>query len=43
MVPVGLKVEVKDLPPGSYQLVMMAVDGAGHHAKNRVVDFDINN
>jgi hypothetical protein len=43
MVPVGLKVEVKDLPQGSYQLVMMAVDGAGHHAKNRVVDFDITN
>jgi hypothetical protein len=41
MVPVGLKVDVKELPTGSYQLVMMAVDGVGHHAKNRVVDFDV--
>jgi hypothetical protein len=41
MVPVGLKVDVKDLPPGNYRLVMMAVDGAGHHAKNRVADFDV--
>jgi hypothetical protein len=41
MVPVGLKVDVKDLPPGTYRLVMMAVDGAGHHAKNRVADFDV--
>jgi len=41
MVPVGLKVDVKELPSGSYRLVMMAVDGAGHHAKNRVVDFDV--
>ncbi|MGH9741514.1 MAG: hypothetical protein ACRD51_04105, partial [Candidatus Acidiferrum sp.] len=41
MVPVGLEINVKDLPPGSYELVLMAVDGAGHHAKNREVLFDI--
>jgi VWFA-related protein len=41
MVPVGLKVYLKDVAPGSYELVMMAVDAAGHHAKNRVVDFDV--
>ncbi len=41
MVPLGLDVKVKDLAPGNYSLVMMAIDGAGHHAKNRVVDFDI--
>ncbi|MGB8475118.1 MAG: VWA domain-containing protein [Candidatus Acidiferrum sp.] len=41
MVPVGMDIKVKDLAPGSYELVMMAVDGAGHHAKNRVVDFEI--
>jgi VWFA-related protein len=39
MVPVALIVKVKDLPPGDYQLVMMAVDGAGNHAKNRTIDF----
>ena len=32
---------LEELPAGSYRLVMMAVDGAGHHAKNRVVDFDV--
>jgi hypothetical protein len=41
MVPVGLNIKVKDMAPGGYQLVMMAVDGAGHHAKNRTVDFDV--
>jgi len=40
-VPVAMSVRVKDLAPGSYRLVMMAVDGAGHHATNRVIDFDI--
>ena len=41
MIPVGLTVKVKDLAPGSYRLVMMAVDGAGHHAANRELDFDV--
>jgi VWFA-related protein len=41
VIPVGLKVEVKDLPVGSYTLMMMAVDGAGNHAPNRTVDFDV--
>jgi hypothetical protein len=40
-VPVGMSVKVKDLAPGGYRLVMMAVDGAGHHATNRVIDFEI--
>lgn len=40
-VPVAMSVPVKDLAPGSYRLVMMAVDSAGHHAQNRVIDFDI--
>lgn len=40
-VPVGMSVRVKDLAPGGYRLVMMAVDGAGRHAPNRVIDFDI--
>ena len=41
MIPVALTVDVKDLPAGGYQLVMMAVDSAGSHAANRVVDFDV--
>ena len=41
VVPVGLKVNVKDLNPGAYRLVLQAVDGAGNRAPNRSVDFDI--
>ena len=41
VVPVGLKVNVKDLAPGAYCLVMQAVDAAGNKAPNRVVDFDV--
>src|ERR1700730_12217554 len=41
VVPVGLKVNVKDLTPGGYCLVMQAVDGAGNRAPNRTVDFDV--
>jgi len=41
VVPVGLKVNVKDLIPGAYRLVLQAVDGAGNRAPNRSVDFDI--
>jgi hypothetical protein len=40
-VPVAMSVPVKDLAPGGYRLVMMAVDSAGHHAPNRIIDFDI--
>jgi len=34
-------VKVKDLAPGSYRLVVQAVDSANHQAPNRTVDFDI--
>jgi len=37
----GLMVKVKDLAPGSYRLVVQAVDSANHQAPNRTVDFDI--
>jgi VWFA-related protein len=40
-VPVAMSVRVKELTPGSYRLVMMAVDSVGRHAQNRVIDFDI--
>src|SRR5713226_6526762 len=39
----GLVVRVKDLTPGSYRLVVQAVDSANHQAPNRTVDFDITN
>jgi hypothetical protein len=41
VIPVGLKVNVKDLTPGAYCLVLQAVDGAGNKAPNRLVDFDV--
>jgi VWFA-related protein len=41
VIPVGLKVKVDDLKPGSYRLVMQAVDSAKNHAPDRAVDFDI--
>jgi hypothetical protein len=41
MIPVGLNIKVKELPPGGYRLVLMAVDAAGNHATNRTVDFDV--
>ena len=41
VVPVGMKVKVDDLKPGSYRLILQAVDSAKNNAPNRVVDFDI--
>jgi VWFA-related protein len=41
VIPVGLKVNVKDLPTGSYKLMVQAVDSAKHNAPNRTVDFDV--
>ena len=41
VVPVGMKVKVDGLKPGSYRLVMQAVDSAKNNAPNRAVDFDI--
>jgi len=41
VVPVGLKVNVKDLAPGGYCLVLQAVDAVGNKAPNRTVDFDV--
>jgi VWFA-related protein len=41
VIPIGMKVKVDDLKPGSYRLVMQAVDSAQNHAPDRVVDFDI--
>src|SRR5437879_6669663 len=41
VVPIGTKVNVDDLKPGSYRLVLQAVDSAKNNAPNRVVDFDI--
>lgn len=36
-----MKIKLDEMAPGSYQLVVMAADGAGNHAKNRTIDFDV--
>jgi VWFA-related protein len=41
VIPVGMKVKIDDLKPGSYRLVMQAVDSAKNHAPDRTVDFDV--
>jgi len=41
VIPVALRVMVQNLPAGTYRLVMQAVDGAGNHAADRMVDFDV--
>jgi hypothetical protein len=41
VVPIGMKVKVDELKPGSYRLVMQAVDSLKSHAPDRTVDFDI--
>src|SRR5262249_12319657 len=41
VIPVGLVVKAKDLNPGAYTLMVQAVDGAGNHAPNRTINFDL--
>jgi len=41
VIPIGMKVKVDSLKPGSYRLVMQAVDGANNHAPDRGLEFDV--
>ena len=43
VVPFALKVDTKDLPPGNYRLVLLAVDGKNNQAPQRPVDFSLSN
>ena len=43
VVPFGLIVQVKDLPPGNYRLVLQAADGAHNQAPNREAQFTVGN
>lgn len=43
VVPFGLIVKVKDLPPGNYRLVLQAADGAHNQAPNRETQFSVAN
>ncbi|HXH66721.1 MAG TPA: VWA domain-containing protein [Candidatus Limnocylindrales bacterium] len=43
VVPFGLIVQVKDLAPGSYRLILQAADGAHNQAPNRETRFSVAN
>ena len=43
VVPFALRVETKDLPPGNYRLVLLAVDGKNNQAPQRPVEFSLGN
>ena len=42
VVPFALRVETKDLQPGKYRLVLLAVDGKNNQAPQRPVEFTVN-
>jgi len=42
VVPFALKVETKDLAPGTYRLVLLAIDGKNLSAPQRPVEFSLN-
>ena len=41
LVPLGLKLPVADLPPGSYRLELKGVDSAGNVTQPRTADFEV--
>jgi VWFA-related protein len=41
LVPLGLRLPVADLPPGSYRLELKAVDSAGNTSQPRTADFEV--
>jgi hypothetical protein len=43
VVPFAFRVETKDLAPGTYRLVLLAVDGKNNQAPQRPVDFSLSN
>jgi VWFA-related protein len=43
VVPFALKVDTKDLAPGNYKLVLLAVDGKNNQAPQRPVEFTLSN
>jgi len=41
VIPIGLKVPLKDIPAGNYLLVMQVADAVGNRAPNRAIAFDV--
>jgi VWFA-related protein len=41
VIPAGMAVNLKDIPPGAYRMTVQAVDELHHNATPRTVDFDV--
>jgi VWFA-related protein len=41
VIPVGLKLPVNTLDPGSYRVELVAIDSAGNHSTTRTADFEL--
>jgi hypothetical protein len=41
VIPLGLKLPVATLDPGSYRVELKAMDAAGHSSKTRTADFEV--
>ena len=41
LVPLGLRMPVDELPPGSYRLELKGVDSAGNVTQPRTADFEV--
>jgi len=41
VIPVGLKLPVNTLDPGSYRVELVAIDSAGNHSTTRTADFEM--
>ena len=41
VVPLGLRIPIDRLPPGSYRLELTAIDSAGHNTKTSSADFEL--
>jgi len=41
VVPFTLKLQLGDLPPGGYRLVLLAVDGANYQAPQKEIEFTV--
>ena len=41
VIPLGLKLPVASLEPGSYRLELRAIDSVGNASKTRTVDFEV--
>jgi hypothetical protein len=43
VIPAGMVVDLKDVPPGVYRMIVQAVDEVHNNANPRTVDFEVTN